>query len=133
MLWRAAARMTPGIRILGAVTERGARLDGERRLLQVSDVLRAIEDQFSTAFPRRIWVLGTLRGLRSGMADAESAGDRGVDAFVWSRTQTTGCARFRASCCPTRASPSTTRCAGCTMSRSTTCWSTGIWCAPEGC
>ncbi len=45
--------------------ERGARLDGERRLLQVSDVLRAIEDQFHTAFPRRIWVFGSLRGLRS--------------------------------------------------------------------
>ena len=82
MLWRAARRITPGIRILGAVTERGARLDGERRLLQVSDVLRAIEDQFSTAFPRRIWVFGTLRGLRSGIADAESGDDRGVDSFV---------------------------------------------------
>ena len=65
MLWRAARRITPGVRILGAVTERGARLDGERRLLQVSDVLRAIEDQFHTAFPRRIWVCGTLRGLRT--------------------------------------------------------------------
>jgi exodeoxyribonuclease VII large subunit len=82
MLWRAAQRITPGIRILGAVTERGARLEGERRLLQVSDVLRAIEDQFSTAFPRRIWVFGTLRGLRSGIADAESGDDRGVDSFV---------------------------------------------------
>ena len=82
MLWRAAARITPGIRILGAVTERGARLEGERRLLQVSDVLRAIEDQFSTAFPRRIWVFGTLRGLRSGPPDAESGDERGVDSFV---------------------------------------------------
>jgi len=82
MLWRAAPRMTPAIRILGAVTERGARLDGERRLLLVGDVLRAIEDQFHTAFPRRIWVCGTLRGLRAGMPDLESADGRAVDAFV---------------------------------------------------
>jgi hypothetical protein len=81
-LWRAALRMTPGVRILGAVAERGARLDGERRLLQVSDVLRAIEDQFHTAFPRRIWVCGTLRGLRSGMPDVGAPDGRGVDAFV---------------------------------------------------
>lgn len=74
--------MTPGIRILGAVAERGARLDGERRLLQVSDVLRAIEDQFHTAFPRRIWVCGTVRGLRSGMPDPEAPDGRGIDAFV---------------------------------------------------
>ncbi len=82
MSWRATRRITPAIRILGAVAERGARLDGERRLLQVGDVLRAIEDQFHTAFPRRIWVFGTLRGLRSGMADLDSADGRGVDAFV---------------------------------------------------
>jgi exonuclease VII large subunit len=43
--------------------ERG-RLEGDRRVLQVSDVLRAIEDQFSIAFPRRVWVFGTVRGLR---------------------------------------------------------------------
>jgi hypothetical protein len=30
----------------------------------VSDVLRAIEDQFSIAFPRRVWVFGTVRALR---------------------------------------------------------------------
>ena len=82
MLWRATRRITPGVRILGAVTERGARLDGERRLLQVSDVLRAIEDQFHTAFPRRIWVFGTLRGLRLGTVDGESSDGRAVDAFV---------------------------------------------------
>ncbi len=74
--------MTPAIRILGAVTERGARLDGERRLLQVSDVLRAIQDQFHTAFPRRIWVCGTLRGLRPGLPDPESADGRALDTFV---------------------------------------------------
>lgn len=74
--------MTPGIRILGAVTERGARLDGERRLLQVGDVLRAIEDQFHTAFPRRIWVCGILRGLRGGMPDLDAPDGRGIDAFV---------------------------------------------------
>ncbi len=62
--------------------ERGARLDGERRLLQVTDVLRAIEDQFHTAFPRRIWVCGSLRGLRSGGLDQELAGGAAVDAFV---------------------------------------------------
>src|ERR1700712_309667 len=61
--------------------ERGARLDGERRLLQVTDVLRAIEDQFHTAFPRRIWVFGSLRGLRSAAFDTDGS-DAGVDAFV---------------------------------------------------
>jgi hypothetical protein len=81
-MWRAVLRMTPGVRILGAVTERGARLDGERRLLQVGDVLRAIEDQFHTAFPRRIWVCGIVRGLRSGMPDLEAPHGRGIDAFV---------------------------------------------------
>ncbi|HEX4016014.1 MAG TPA: exodeoxyribonuclease VII large subunit [Frankiaceae bacterium] len=64
------------------MTERGARLDGERRLLQVGDVLRAIEDQFHTAFPRRIWVCGILRGLRGGMPDAQAPDGRGIDAFV---------------------------------------------------
>jgi hypothetical protein len=33
-------------------------------------VLRAIEDQFSIAFPRRVWVFGTVRGLR-GSDDLE--------------------------------------------------------------
>ncbi len=82
MLWRATRRNAPAVRILGAVTERGARLDGERRLLQVGDVLRAIEDQFHTAFPRRIWVYGTLRGLRTGTAGVEAADGSSVDAFV---------------------------------------------------
>ncbi len=50
-------------------TDRG-RLEGDRRILQVSDVLRAIEDQFSIAFPRRVWVFGTVRGLR-GSTDLE--------------------------------------------------------------
>ena len=27
-------------------------------------MLRAIEDQFAIAFPRRVWVFGTVRGLR---------------------------------------------------------------------
>ena len=58
------------------MTERGARLDGERRLLGVGDVLRAIEDQFHTAFPRRIWVCGTLRGLRPGEPDQLSGDGR---------------------------------------------------------
>jgi exonuclease VII large subunit len=49
--------------------ERG-RLEGDRRVLQVSDVLRAIEDQFSIAFPRRVWVFGTVRALR-GTDDLE--------------------------------------------------------------
>ena len=82
MLWRAARRMTPGIRILGAVTERGARLDGERRLLQVSDVLRAIEDQFHTAFPAPD--LGLRHAARPAHrhADIESPDGRAVDAFV---------------------------------------------------
>jgi exonuclease VII large subunit len=62
--------------------ERGARLDGERRLLQVSDVLRAIEDQFHTAFPRRIWVFGSLRGLRSSTYDIPDESAVSVDAFV---------------------------------------------------
>jgi exonuclease VII large subunit len=73
--------MTSAVRIVGAVSERGARLDGERRLLQVSDVLRAIEDQFQTAFPRRIWVFGSLRGLRTAAHDEQSVGSA-VDAFV---------------------------------------------------
>src|ERR1700712_5725913 len=46
------------------------RLEGDRRVLQVSDVLRAIEDQFSIAFPRRLWVFGTVRALR-GVEDLE--------------------------------------------------------------
>ncbi len=61
--------------------ERGARLDGERRLLQVSDVLRAIEDQFHTAFPRRVWVFGSVRGLRQ-TSDHDHAAVGGIDAFV---------------------------------------------------
>jgi exonuclease VII large subunit len=63
------------------MTERGARLDGERRLLQVSDVLRAIEDQFHTAFPRRVWVCGSVRGLRSAALGHSYAGVP-VDSFV---------------------------------------------------
>src|SRR6195952_2125326 len=46
------------------------RLEGDRRVLQVSDVLRAIEDQFAIAFPRRVWVFGTVRALR-GAEDLE--------------------------------------------------------------
>src|ERR1700712_602314 len=68
------------VRILRAVTERGARLDGERRLIQVSDILRAIEDQFRTGFPRRIWVLGYVRGLRPA-AVADDPASR-IDAFL---------------------------------------------------
>ncbi len=60
--------------------ERGARLDGERRLIQVSDILRAIEDQFHTAFPRRIWVFGYVRGLHPAAAADDPASS--VDAFV---------------------------------------------------
>ena len=63
------------------MTERGARLDGERRLLQVSDVLRAIEDQFRTAFPRRVWVCGFVRGLRNAALGSTYAGVA-VDSFV---------------------------------------------------
>jgi exonuclease VII large subunit len=63
------------------MTERGARLDGERRLLQVSDVLRAIEDQFHTAFPRRVWVCGSIRGLRSAALGHSQAGIP-LDSFV---------------------------------------------------
>lgn len=63
------------------MTERGARLDGERRLLQVSDVLRAIEDQFHTAFPRRVWVCGSVRGLRAAALGHRQDGEP-VDAFV---------------------------------------------------
>lgn len=70
------------VRILSAVMERGARLDGERRLLQVTDVLRAIEDQFRTAFPRRIWVVGSLRGLRTAAPDPDGSLGSDVDAFV---------------------------------------------------
>lgn len=55
-------------RVRGA--ERG-RLEGDRRVLQVSDVLRAIEDQFSIAFPRRVWVFGTVRGLRGNGLDGD--------------------------------------------------------------
>ena len=59
------------------------RLEGDRRVLQVSDLLRAIGDQFSTAFPRRVWVFGTVRALRGGEdlefllveASAELSGD----------------------------------------------------------
>jgi exonuclease VII large subunit len=64
-----------------AMTERGARLDGERRLLQVSDVLRAIEDQFRTAFPRRVWVCGFVRSMRSAALGHTHAGTP-MDSFV---------------------------------------------------
>jgi exonuclease VII large subunit len=64
-----------------AMTERGARLDGERRLLQVSDVLRAIEDQFRTAFPRRVWVCGFVRGMRSAALGHTHEGAP-IDSFV---------------------------------------------------
>lgn len=37
----------------------------------MSDVLRAIEDQFSIAFPRRVWVFGTVRALRGGGDELE--------------------------------------------------------------
>lgn len=63
------------------MTERGARLDGERRLLQVSDVLGAIEDQFHSAFPRRIWVVGFVRGMRSAALGHLNAGVPS-DSFV---------------------------------------------------
>jgi exonuclease VII large subunit len=76
----------PGYRPLtnvfsAAMTERGARLDGERRLLQVGDVLRAIEDQFRTAFPRRVWVCGFVRGMRSAALGHTHAGVP-LDSFV---------------------------------------------------
>jgi exonuclease VII large subunit len=74
--------VTFAVRIVGTVSERGARLDGERRLLQVSDVLRAIEDQFHTAFPRRIWVFGSIRGLRAAAHDHEAPPGSAVDGFV---------------------------------------------------
>lgn len=78
----AASHVQPGgDRILRAVTERGARLDGERRLIQVSDILRAVEDQFRTAFPRRIWVFGYVRGLHSTTPAADDPAS-GLDAFV---------------------------------------------------
>src|SRR3954464_697035 len=64
---RGTARADTIRRVRG--TDRG-RLEGDRRILQVSDVLRAIEDQFSIAFPRRVWVFGTVRGRR-GSTDLE--------------------------------------------------------------
>jgi hypothetical protein len=64
------------------VTERGARLDGERRLIQVSDILRAIEDQFRTGFPRRIWVLGYVRGLHPAATAIGEDPASAVDAFL---------------------------------------------------
>jgi len=62
--------------------ERGARLDGERRLIQVSDILRAIEDQFRTGFPRRIWVLGYVRNLHAAGPAAADSPASDLDAFV---------------------------------------------------
>lgn len=49
---------------------RNSRSGEDRRVLLVGDLLRSIEDQFRIAFPRRIWVLGVVRGLQ-GEAPAE--------------------------------------------------------------
>lgn len=43
---------------------RGGRSGEDRRVLLVGDLLRSVEDQFRIAFPRRIWVLGVVRGLQ---------------------------------------------------------------------
>lgn len=57
---------------------RKSRSGEDRRVLLVSDLLRSIEDQFRIAFPRRIWVLGVVRGLQ-GEAPVEFLLTEGVD------------------------------------------------------
>ena len=48
----------------------------------MSDILRAIEDQFRTGFPRRIWVLGYVRGLHPAAAVAADDPASRIDAFL---------------------------------------------------
>jgi len=57
---------------------RKSRSGEDRRVLLVGDLLRSIEDQFRIAFPRRIWVLGVVRGLQ-GEAPVEFLLTEGVE------------------------------------------------------